>query len=335
MKFPFAIHPFRRQGLVAAILMCAAVLTFAPAHVRADIAELKARQEKILQVVKKAVPATVAIQAGPGMGSGVIVSADGLVLTASHVSGEPGQEISIILSDGRVVKGKTLGGNRSVDAGMVQITDEGSWPFVPLGKSGELARGDWCVCTGHPGGVQVGRTAPVRVGRIVNTGHAMLISDCSLVGGDSGGPLFDLEGNVIGIHSSIGAAMSENRHVPIDRFRESWDRMAKGEIWGSLLSAARFQFPPGIDDKGGFLGVQLQQQDDGVTVMDVIPGSPAKRAGIEAGDVVTRLNGKPVDKVDDLVVRVAQKAPGTRVTIEVRRGGDAKKIQVVLGNRAD
>ena len=146
---------------------------------RADLAELRARQEKIQAVVAKALPATVAIQAGMGMGSGVIVSEDGLVLTASHVSGDPDQELTIMLADGRIVKGKTLGANRSVDAGMAQITDKGPWPFVPVGQSGDLDLGDWCVCTGHPGGVQPGRAAPVRVGRIVSNSKSTMMSDCA------------------------------------------------------------------------------------------------------------------------------------------------------------
>jgi serine protease Do len=313
----------------ATLVSFACLATFA----RADLAELRAREAKIRAVVARALPATVAVQAGMGMGSGVIVSADGLVITASHVSGEPGKEVALVLSDGRIVKGEALGANRNFDAGMVRITDEGTWPHVPLGISKDLQKGDWCVCTGHPGGLRPGRTAPVRVGRIVHITRGTLMSDCALIGGDSGGPLFDLEGRVIGIHSSIGNSMAENRHVPIDRYRESWDRMVDGEAWGSLLSAARFQFPPGFDDKGGFLGVQLQAQESGVTVKEVVTGSPAEKAGLQVEDVVLRFNGKPIEGLQDFVLKVAGSKPGTRVTIEVRRGEETKKIHVTLGQR--
>jgi S1-C subfamily serine protease len=160
-----------------------------------------------------------------------------------------------------------------------------------------------------------------------------MVSDCALIGGDSGGPLFDLEGRVIGIHSSIGNSLTENRHVPIDRYRESWDRMIKGEVWGSLLGAVSFHRPPGFRDEGGFLGVQLQAQEAGVTVMEVLPDSPAEKSGLQAGDVVLRFNGAPIESLQDLVLKVAAQKPGTRVTIEVRRDTQQKKVHVTLGMR--
>jgi serine protease Do len=327
--------PYSSARLLAAFLPLAIIgfVASGNAIARADVAELRAREAKVRAVVARALPATVAVQAGAGMGSGVIVSEDGLVLTASHVSGDADREVSLLLSDGRIVKGKTLGANRNFDAGMVRITDEGKWPFVSLGNSEDVKSGDWCVCTGHPGGVQAGRTAPVRLGRIVSNRRGTMVSDCALLGGDSGGPLFDLEGRVIGIHSSIGNSMAENRHVPIDRFRESWDRMAKGEVWGSLLGAVSFHRPPGFRDEGGFLGVQLQAQQSGVTVMEVLSDSPAEKAGVKTGDVVLRFNGKPIEGIQDLVLKVAAKKPGTRVTIEVRRGAANKKVHVTLGTR--
>jgi len=335
MSLTSIVKPYRNAGLFTGALLLAAVSigTSGAADARADVAELRAREAKVRAVVAKAVPATVAVQAGVGMGSGVIVSEDGIVLTASHVSGDAGREVSLLLSDGRIVTGKTLGANRNFDAGMVQITDEGKWPSVPLGKSADVKPGDWCVCTGHPGGVQAGRSAPVRVGRMVSTSRGTMVSDCALIGGDSGGPLFDLDGRLIGIHSSIGNSMAENRHVPIDRYRESWDRMMKGEVWGSLLGAVSFRRPPGFRDEGGFLGVQLQAQESGVTVMEVVPGSPAAKSELEAGDVVLRFNGKQIEGIQDLVLKVAAKKPGTRVTIEVRRNREIKKIHVTLGMR--
>jgi serine protease Do len=327
-------HRHSRLFVVVAALTVTCFTSFASA-VRADVAELRAREAKVRAVVAKALPATVAVQAGVGMGSGVIVSEDGIVLTASHVSGDAGREVSLLLSDGRIVQGKSLGANRNFDAGMVQITDEGKWPYVSVGDSKDLKLGDWCICTGHPGGVQAGRSAPVRVGRMVQISRGTLVSDCALIGGDSGGPLFDLEGRVIGIHSSIGNSMAENRHVPIDRYRDSWDRMIKGEVWGSLLGAVRFRLPPGFNDEGGFLGVQLQAQESGVTVTDVVAGSPAAKAGLQVGDVVLRFNGKPIEGLQDLVLKVAAKKPGTRVTIEVRRNTQNKKVHVTLGKRGE
>src|SRR5205807_4246056 len=95
---------------------------------------------------------------------------------------------------------------------------------------------DWCVVTGHPGGFRPGRSPVVRVGRILELNltspRAYLRTDCTLVGGDSGGPLFDMHGRVIGIHSRIGGSITANLHVPVDTYRETWDRLVKGERWG-------------------------------------------------------------------------------------------------------
>src|SRR5205085_3383575 len=121
-----------------------------------SIEELKALQAAVKKVVEKSTPCTVGVMIGMGAGSGVIVSEDGLVLTAAHVSGEPNKDCTIILPDGTRVKGKTLGTNDKVDSGMIQITDKGpnngKWPFIPVGKSTDLKKGQWLVALGHPGG---------------------------------------------------------------------------------------------------------------------------------------------------------------------------------------
>src|SRR5262249_60443961 len=95
-------------------------------------------------------PAVVNVKIGMGQGSGVIVSADGYILTAGHVSGPPNRTVEISLADGRKVKGKTLGVNRSIDSGMIKIISEGKWPHVELGDSGALKKGQWCLAVGHP-----------------------------------------------------------------------------------------------------------------------------------------------------------------------------------------
>jgi Trypsin-like peptidase domain len=108
--------------------------------------------------------------------------------------------------------------------------------FLDMGKSGELAKGQWVIGIGHPGGFRPNRTPVVRVGRILHTDSFVLRTDCTLVGGDSGGPLFDMQGRVIGIHSRIGGfAITENMHVPVDTFRATWDKLAEGRSWGTDL----------------------------------------------------------------------------------------------------
>src|SRR3954466_942030 len=115
-----------------------------------------------------------------------------------------------------------------------------------MGISGALHKAQWCIALGHPGGFKLGRTAPLRLGRILDLRGTFITTDCTLVGGDSGGPLFDLDGKVIGIHSRIGASTLANIHVPVDTYTETWDRLAAAEAWGD-----RFAFGP----RGPLLGV--------------------------------------------------------------------------------
>ncbi|MEO0476263.1 MAG: serine protease [Planctomycetota bacterium] len=168
---------------------------------------------------------------GGSMGSGVIISEDGLVLTAAHVLPEAGGDIVIVLADGKQVAGKALGVNRGVDSGMAQITEPGKYPVAPVADNDTIWEGDWCIAFGHGGGVQTDRPAPMRLGRMLHVTSASqptrwLTTDCTVISGDSGGPLFDLEGNVIGIHSNIGMSVLVNRHVPISAYHAQWEDLA-------------------------------------------------------------------------------------------------------------
>lgn len=154
-----------------------------------SIDSLRDKQVKIRKVVEQSMPATVVVTDGIGSGSGVIVSEEGLVLTAAHVLLTGGPELRVIFADGRTVKATALGTNLDVDAGMLKLDEPGPWPFVPMAEAGVAEPGDWCVVLGHPGGYQLGRTPPVRVGRILADDPTVVLTDCALIGGDSGGPL--------------------------------------------------------------------------------------------------------------------------------------------------
>ncbi len=213
-----------------------------------NAADLKAIQDRVEAVVKMALPATVGLQVSDGQGSGVIVSKDGYVLTAGHVSGKPHDPVFIILSNGVRVRGESLGANNGIDSGMVKITTPGDYPFVPFGTTAKLVSGQWVVALGHPGGYQPSRPPVVRLGRILNMvvgpnndNLGYIGTDCPLINGDSGGPLFDLDGRLIGINSRIGEATTMNIHVPIDTFARTWDRLAGGDEWNnnSVLAGGR------------------------------------------------------------------------------------------------
>src|SRR5262249_34378556 len=150
-----------------------------------NLADLKAIQGQVNKVLDKVIPCTVGVVVGGASGSGVIIDKDGTVLTAGHVSGKPGQEGILILHNGKTVKGKTLGQNVGIDSGMIKITDEGPWPFVEMGSSADVKKGEWVISCGHPGGYKKGRSPVVRLGRVLDTTNSTIRTDCTLVGGDS------------------------------------------------------------------------------------------------------------------------------------------------------
>ena len=320
-------YALRCCPLVLGLVSTMSLVSAPPVHAN-DVDELLARQKKVQRVVSKVMPAVVGIARGNGAGSGVIVSKDGYVLTAAHVIGQPDQQITIIMNDGRRVKAKSLGMNRGRDAGLVKIVEEGTWPHVEMGKSSEIEIGQWCVAMGHPGGFQRGRTPPVRIGKVLRKSRSFfgLITDATLVGGDSGGPLFDLDGRVIGIHSSIGGSVAENRHVPVDAYHQDWDRMVKGDAWGRLG-----QTP--VNANGGFLGIGLEDADGGVGVSEVRADTAAAKAGIQVGDIVMKFDGKDVGAPIELMQLVGDKKPGDKVRMEIRRGEETLKLEVELGRR--
>ena len=181
--------------------------------------DLLSIQAKLQATLKNAKQAVVAIQSGGGSGSGVIVSREGLVLTAGHISGRPGRSVKIVLPDGRRVDAVTMGGSEISDSGMCKIKQDGEWPFAPMAAKGKSQVGDWCFALGHPGGFMAERGIVTRIGRVIDKQNATLRTDCRLLGGDSGGPLFNLDGEVVGINSQIytrsGGFMGLSFAVPI------------------------------------------------------------------------------------------------------------------------
>lgn len=283
-----------------------------------NVQDLRVIQERVKKVAAKVRPAVVGIRLGSAAGSGVIVSKDGYVLTAGHISGEAGRTVTVILPDGRKLKGKTLGSNELSDSGMIRITDDGEWPFVEMGDSAALRRGAWCLALGHPEGFRKGRTPVLRLGRVLDRQDKYLRTGCALVGGDSGGPLFDLDGKVIGIHSRIGNSMAYNLHVPIDTYRTNWDRLVKGEV--------RKRSRP-------YIGVRLNEDAAECRIAKVDKDSPADKAGLKAEDVVIRFGNEPVEDLEDLLTLILKYKPGKEVPIRVRRGKDILNLKIVIGKR--
>jgi serine protease Do len=301
----------------------------------ADLAELRALEATVKRVVEKCTPATVGVQIGGAAGSAVIVSPDGLVLTAAHVSGKAGRECTLILPDGSKVKAKTLGFNTDIDAGMMQITEkaktpDGKWPYLPTAKSADLKKGQWVVTLGHPGGWRPGRQPVARLGQVIESQSTLIRTNCTLVGGDSGGPLFDLDGNVIGIHSRIGLTLNHNIHVPLDGFKAEWDGMVAGKHVGR--SAPKAAAPK------AYFGVEFDDAPaavKGARLKDVLDGSPAAKGGLKAGDLIVAMDGQVVESVDEARDVLKRRRPGDEIEVRVRRGGQTVTLTVALGRATE
>lgn len=285
-----------------------------------QLLDMERQQQRIAARVSAC---TVNVAIGPAQGCGVIVTGSGYILTAAHVGMRPGKTAIITFSDGRTVTATTLGMNREVDAGLMKINDGqdngAPWPHATLGRSEELRPGMWCIASGHPGGYERDRGPVTRVGRILKVRNDSIVTDCALIGGDSGGPLFDLSGRLIAVHSRIGNDVADNLHIAVEHYDSSWERLAKGEAWGYLEG-----FRP-------VLGVQKDMDTFDARIGLVRRGSPAEQAGIQIGDVVERFGDVNIQNFRDLSAAVADTMPGERVVCLVNRGGERIAITVEIG----
>jgi S1-C subfamily serine protease len=279
---------------------CVFVLSIATATIStAEELDLGNLETRILSVVDKTMPAVVAISDRGMVFSGVIVSKEGLIISAGHAV-QPDASYRILLSDGRRVRAKGLGVNRRVDMAMLQITGPGDWPFAEMGNSSALVRNQPCVSISHPGMFDSDRGAVVRFGRVIKpvTGNeGMIQTTAKMEPGDSGGPLFDLDAKIIGIHSNIRRSASENYDVPIDSFREYWDQLNKPERfeingWPSL-------------PKLGFRG-EGTEDGLGVVVLKVYEGGLAEKSGLQPKDIVLKMAGKRVTSANHVYGRMIE-----------------------------
>ena len=292
-----------------------------------DLQDIESHVQKI---TAKVMPAVVCLRIGNGQGSGVIIDRDGHILTAGHVSGEAGREAVVIFPDGRRARGKTLGANNTIDSGMVVLTERVDFTHVPMAKSADLKKGQWCLALGHPGGYKVDRPPVVRIGRIQALDANALVSDCVLVGGDSGGPLFDMQGRVIGIHSRIGGKVSSNVHVPIDTYHDTWGRLTSSDVWGSPFPFLDIFKPP-----EPYLGLRAAEEQKSLKIEAVTPGSPADKAGLKVNDVIVKIDNRAFTKIDDMVGFLRTRRPGNQINVQVRRGVEVVMVAVTLGKRPD
>ena len=230
--------------------------------------------------------------------------------------------MKVRLPNGKSLPAVSLGGSEISDAGMLKITKKGKWPHVQIEKMNSSKVGDWCFAIGHPGGFDKERGIIVRLGRVIGKTEDTLQSDSRLLGGDSGGPLFNLDGKVIAIHSRISKEPDQNFHVPIECFHINWDFYREGQ----LLTFDK------LEEKG-FLGVSCEATKDGLVIVDVVEGSSAQKIGLQKNDILYSLDGEKLDSREELTILISGKKPNEAVTLEYHRGEKQLSLRVVLGER--
>ena len=282
-----------------------------------SIAQLRELEKHFAELANKVKPAVVNIQIRGAQGSGVVVSEDGYILTAAHVIGRPNQTATITFPDGKKVEATTLGIQNNIDSGMLKIKgdQDAEFPYLEIGLSDELTLGQWVMAVGHPGGIDEKRGLVVRVGRIIDKSNTVLKTDCTLVGGDSGGPLLDMNGDVIGIHSRIGTQLWNNIHVPVDSYSENWDRLAKGII---------------IDGRAN-LGFSVVEDTN--EVESVAENSAAATAGLEKGDIIKKIDNSEIEDKEDIAKAKNGLRPFMTIEIVVERDGEPKTLELLVSGR--
>lgn len=278
-------------------------------------------------------------QEAQSLGSGFLISADGYVVTNNHVvsagtQGATVESIKVTLSDRREYTAKLVGRDPSSDLAVLKIQGS-NFPFVRFGDSREARVGDWVVAIGNPFGLSGTVSAGIvsAVNRVGQGPYDRFIqTDASINRGNSGGPMFDLQGNVIGINSQIlsptGGNVGIGFAIPAEQAKPIVDTLMRGEsVTRGYLG---IQIQPVTNDIAGALGVD---KDRGEIVGRVEAGQPGERAGLRQGDVVLALNGQAITPEQTLTYLIARQKPGTRVTLDVLRDGRRQQLTATVGTR--
>lgn len=280
-------------------------------------------------------------QEGQATGSGFLISADGYIVTNAHVvspasRGAKVESVTVTLADRKEYTARVIGADRQSDLAVLKI-DATGLPFVKLGDSRNTRVGDWVVAIGNPFGLSGTVTAGIvsALDRVTGQGgpyDRFIQTDASINRGNSGGPMFNLNGEVIGINSQIfsptGGNVGIGFAIPADEAKPIIDSIIAGR-----------------PIERGYLGVGMQDLDEdmaesmgieknrGTMVSSVEPGQPAAKAGIQRGDIIISVGGKPITPISTLAGMIAAQKPGARVPIELVRGGKTMTVTATLGQR--
>ena len=267
---------------------------------------------------------------GPrGVGSGFIISADGFVMTNAHVV-DGADEVLVTLPDKREFKAKLIGADKRTDVAVVKIDSTGL-PFVRIGDVNRLRVGEWVMAIGSPFGLENTVTAGIVSAKQRDTGDYLpfIQTDVAVNPGNSGGPLINMRGEVVGVNSQIysrsGGFMGISFAIPIDEaMRVSEQLRASGRVTRGRIGVQIAEVTREVAESIG-LG-----KPQGALVRSVEAGSPAEKAGVEPGDIITRFEGRAIEKASDLPRQVGNTKPGTRSAITVFRRGQNRDLNITI-----
>jgi serine protease Do len=268
------------------------------------------------------------------LGSGVIITSDGTILTNNHVV-DGATDIQVYLSDNRQFAAKLVGTDPKTDVAVIKIQASGL-PTLPIGDSSKMQVGDVVLAIGDPFGIGKTATAGIvsatgRGGLGIENYEDFIQTDASINPGNSGGALINLHGSLIGINTAIlsgqgGGNQGIGFAIPINLARNVMNQLVEhGKVTRGYLGVHIQDVTPALAKQFGL------NQGGGVLIGDVSADTPAAKAGLKSGDVVTELNGEPVDAANQLQVQISQMAPGTSVKMKVWRDGKSQDVTVTLG----
>lgn len=261
-----------------------------------------------------------------GQGSGFVIDDEGLVVTNHHVV-DGARSVRVRLSDGRRFEAEVVGSDPATDLALLRLHGADELPAVTLGQSKSLQVGDWVVAVGNPMGLDHSATVGIisgkgrgSMGLYADSYLDFLQTDADIAPGSSGGPLFNLRGEVVGINTAVGAGLRPGFAIPIDQAKQIIEQLRdRGEVQRGWLGAGNV---PGGEGPGAQVG-------------EIFEGTPAERAGLRSGDVIEALDGEPIEDFEALRARVGTRPPGAEVTLRVRRGDRTLDLDVTLGARPE
>jgi serine protease Do len=268
-----------------------------------------------------------------GIGSGFIVSADGIILTNAHVV-DGADQVTVKLTDRREYQAKVLGKDKATDIAVLKI-DAHNLPVVKIGDAGQERVGEWAVAIGAPFGFENTATAGIisaKARSLPDQGYVQFIqTDVPVNPGNSGGPLFNLNGEVVGINSQIysgsGGYQGVSFAIPINLAMQVEQQLVKnGKVERGQLGVSIQSVDQSLAQSFGL------KQAQGALISSVTPGGPADQAGLQSGDVILKFNGQPIADAGELPPMVGSVAPGDAVNLSVWRKGGERDVRVKLGD---